>query len=282
MSEDNALPEWAQELVEQSQSNAVLFNELQKAFNCAPNDDARVQILSDLFSLFQEIEDRATRFSFFIKAAGLREVRSALTAKATELMGKGFIIKSVEPSKLVNILFVDTETTGLSATDEPISIGAVLCEVDADNGAILSEVVSYHGLREPFCEINPGALRVHGITKPQLKGKEFDLKELIGMFGAAKLVVAHNAEFDKGKLKAFNNAQWGCSCYEVNWPGEIGSRSLDAICRYFDIARVSPHDAMSDTRAMMEALSQKQLDGTTYLMDVIRKHQVVLDELDGY
>ncbi|MEO8417266.1 MAG: exonuclease domain-containing protein [Methylophilaceae bacterium] len=172
-------------------------------------------------------------------------------------------------------MFLDTETTGLSQDDQPISIGAVLAEIDLTNGVVLKEIASYYGLSEPSCKISEGAYRVHGISDSQLKNKEFDLKELVTMFGVAELIVAHNAAFDKRKLSFMGNTQqnWGCSCWDIDWPKEIGGRSLDVICKHFGINRPAIHNALSDTWAMINALQQTKDDGSTYLVHLLHKHR---------
>lgn len=172
-----------------------------------------------------------------------------------------------KPDSIANVLFVDTETTGVSENDEPISIAAVLTEVNIHTGLITNEVATYYGLREPFCQISQGAFSVHGITKASLKGKEFDIRELYSMFSVASVIVAHNAKFDKRMLRFLNDEShnWGCSCWDVDWPIEIGGRSLTAICEYFSIEKEFPHNALSDTRAMMAALQQKNHIDQTYL-----------------
>ncbi|MDI1308162.1 MAG: exonuclease domain-containing protein [Methylotenera sp.] len=173
-------------------------------------------------------------------------------------------------------MFIDTETTGLSKSDQPISVGAVLAEVDTRNGVILKEIARYYGLREPSCVITEGAYQVHGISDYQVKNKEFDLKELVTMFEVANLIVAHNAAFDKRMLSFMSDAQptWGCSCRDIDWPDEIGGRSLDAISKHFSLNRPVIHNSLSDTLVMIEALQQKKADGSTYLLNHIRKHRL--------
>jgi hypothetical protein len=120
----------------------------------------------------------------------MEETKASLEKERIKILTKGYSLNVLEPIPLINVLFVDTETTGLNKEDQPISIGMVLAEVETSTGLIKNRVAAYHGLREPSCEISSGAYSVHGISKASLAGKEFDFRELVTMFGAARLVVA--------------------------------------------------------------------------------------------
>lgn len=93
---------------------------------------------------------------------------------------------------------LDTETTGLSPTQghRVIEIGCV----ELINRRLTGQ--SYHVYLQPDREVEPGAMRVHGITNEFLKGKP-RFKEIYGEFKAfienAELII-HNAPFDVGFL----------------------------------------------------------------------------------
>jgi DNA polymerase III subunit epsilon len=93
---------------------------------------------------------------------------------------------------------LDTETTGLSPTQghRVIEIGCV----ELINRRLTGQ--SYHIYLQPDREVEPGAMRVHGITNEFLKGKP-RFKEIYGEFKAfienAELII-HNAPFDVGFL----------------------------------------------------------------------------------
>lgn len=164
--------------------------------------------------------------------------------------------------KLVAI--VDTETTGLSATDEPISVGVVLLEVDATDGDLLREVDFYYGRRMPSVPINPAAQAVHGISLTQLTGQVFDFMRLHKLLYSADLLIAHNADFDRRMLSRVKpkveNLAWACSMNSLagEWSRLTGGRrSLQAICDSLSIDRPEPHDALADCRALQAALLSK-------------------------
>lgn len=170
--------------------------------------------------------------------------------------------------KLVAI--VDTETTGVSSTDEPISVGIILLEVSGDDGRLLREVDSYYGLRKPAVPIHPQAQEVHGMTPSQLEGHAFDLTRLHQLLYSAQCVVAHNAAFDRRMLARVKpkveNLTWLCSMNALSpeWGCIAGSRSLQAICDALGIARQEPHNALDDCRALQAVLQCKA--GATLLM----------------
>lgn len=94
------------------------------------------------------------------------------------------------------------------------------------------------------------------------------------MLGVSGIVIAHNAKFDKKMLRFLSSArqpEWGCSCWDVDWPSDIGGRSLDAICMHYKINRPVIHNAMTDTRSMIEALQKESKIGKTYLSDIFEK-----------
>jgi DNA polymerase III epsilon subunit-like protein len=61
---------------------------------------------------------------------------------------------------MTKVLVLDTETTGISNTDEPIEVAAALYEVDLD-GNLVAKVDSYCGRREPSVPISFMALNSH-------------------------------------------------------------------------------------------------------------------------
>ena len=102
-----------------------------------------------------------------------------------------------ERASLVNessrrVAVIDTETTGLSADDQPISLGIILVEVD-DKGALLRELGRYYGTQEATVPIRPAAQRVHGMSAASLVGQRFDLVRVSELLSQAQIAVAHNA-----------------------------------------------------------------------------------------
>lgn len=152
------------------------------------------------------------------------------------------------------VAVVDTETTGLGADDEPISIGLILVEVD-EKGGLVAERDRYYGLRAPSVPIHPAAQRVHGMTAADLAGKAFDLQRVSGILSAAQVGIAHNASFDARMIaKVVQSApEWRCSLRQFPWVVETG-RKLEHVCESLGVHRPDPHNAMTDCEALLRCL----------------------------
>jgi len=90
-----------------------------------------------------------------------------------------------------NVVFLDTETTGL---------GGEVIELAIVDGA---GHVRFNGRFKPQREIEPGAAAVHGLTADILAGAPDwadCYNEIRGILEGAELVLIYNAEFDVGRL----------------------------------------------------------------------------------
>ena len=163
----------------------------------------------------------------------------------------------------VRVAVLDTETTGLASDDEPISLGIILLEVRLPKGEIISEISRYYGLRRPTVPINPQAQAIHGISIHSLAGLDFDYSIVCTILDQADYIVAHYAEFDKrmlGKiLVGVSDKIWICSVKNIYWSDfiEVTDRKLDTLCQYFNVERESPHNALSDTAALVSVLGNR-------------------------
>lgn len=273
MSEELLLPSWAYQVVSEISAASDDFSITMAAYNAEQDKQKKSIILATVLSKFAKVERLLCQWKFITKSTSLDSLKKDLQKERMQFVLDGFKVEEIATKRTVNILFVDTETTGIGKSDQPISVGAVLVEADIESGVISRNVASYYGLRSPSCEISSGAYAVHGMDKHSLEGKEFDLVELISMFGVAELVVAHNAKFDRRMLSFVDGNgkhEWGCSCWDIDWPSEIGGRSLDAICANFRIPRPEIHNAMADVESMIGALQKRSISGKTYLFDLLK------------
>jgi DNA polymerase-3 subunit epsilon len=264
------MPEWAYS--QNSEFNQILNCQIQRVerYFFETSLTRKADLLVEAMAAYLDLEDRARRFQFFLKVRGLTADKALLEDERKELFTQGVTVNWPISLNLVNVLFVDTETTGLGVRDQPVSIGAILAAISPNTGRCNHEIGEYYGLRQPSCPIAPGAVRVHGLTHKELSGKDFDYVAISAMVGVADLIVAHNAKFDQKMLSFLNidESLWSCSCYDISWPQGAGGRSLDAVCRYLNIDRVKPHNAMSDTRAMFRATQTCRANGLAYLADI--------------
>ena len=159
-------------------------------------------------------------------------------------------------------LIIDTETTGLEATDRVIELAILRFEFDAGTCQIYRITDSYGAYEDAGVPIAESATRVHGITQAHIEGKKFDDATVERICHGAHLVIAHNARFDRVMIEKryplFAGLAWGCSYSEVAWKdmGFAGS-SLEFIanrCGFFYEA----HGAMMDCRALLEVLHKTE------------------------
>lgn len=107
------------------------------------------------------------------------------------------------------ILILDTETTGIGASDEVIEV-AVL---DAHGRVLLDTLV------RPTRPIDPGAVRVHGLTDALLSdAPEWPLvyRELRALLRTARGIVTYNASFDRRLLEQ-TSARHGLTLPDTAW-----------------------------------------------------------------
>ena len=98
------------------------------------------------------------------------------------------------------ILGVDTETTGLTAEDRPIQIGAVLV-----NPVTWEVVDSWMSFVDPEKEIHPAAQAIHGISPEQVKGQPtmqeiWERSTFADWVKDSDVLFGHNIPFDANKL----------------------------------------------------------------------------------
>lgn len=164
----------------------------------------------------------------------------------------------------MRFLIVDCETTGLEEDDEPISIGAILCEyTELRTGEILQ---TYYSEQQPSRDISCEAHAIHGISEQQLRGELFNLELLSGLIDSAEIVLAHNARFDARmlckKLPHILRKSWRCTFNQLTYPNEVHRESLDLLCRLNGVERLSPHNALRDCQSLLGVLN-KRLGKTT-------------------
>jgi DNA polymerase-3 subunit epsilon len=156
-------------------------------------------------------------------------------------------------------IVLDTETTGIDHKKghRLIEVGCIEIEDLLPTGR------TFHRFIDPEREIEPDAIRVHGITNEMVRGKpkmEAICDELIEFLGDRK-IIAHNASFDRGfinmELERHNRVappteQWidTLEMARLKFPG--AANSLDALCRRFNIslAERDLHGALIDARLL--------------------------------
>lgn len=108
----------------------------------------------------------------------------------------------------LNPLFLDTETTGLSAADEICEIAIV----DLDGGVLINSLV------KPTKPIPPGASDIHGITNDMVQNAPTfcDLLPELGRILNGRIVMIYNVEFDIDKMTRSAEAN-SCGDFQGLW-----------------------------------------------------------------
>jgi DNA polymerase-3 subunit epsilon len=166
-----------------------------------------------------------------------------------------------EPLRMTTFVVVDLETTGGAAgTDSITEIGAVKVR----SGEVLGEFAS---LVDPGVPISPFISVLTGITDHMVSsapGIGIVLPSFLE-FAAGAVLVAHNAPFDIGFLKA------ACLGHGTRWPGaavvdtavlarrvltrdEVPNCKLATLAGFFHAATTPNHRALADARATVDVL----------------------------
>tara|TARA_B110000971_G_C19968214_1_gene481297 strand:+ start:679 stop:1374 length:696 start_codon:yes stop_codon:yes gene_type:complete len=163
--------------------------------------------------------------------------------------------------KIMNEIFLDTETTGLSPNDRH-KIVEIACIETLD---LIPTKKIFHKTINPKRDVPEGAYKVHGYSTEFLKDKQtFDkIADEFLNFIKDKKIIIHNASFDlsflnyelkliKKKEIKKDNIVDSLEIARGKFPGT--SNSLDALCRRFgiDLSRRLKHNALLDCELLRE------------------------------
>ena len=141
---------------------------------------------------------------------------------------------------------VDTETTGLFATDRIIEIGAIRVR----NCAV---VASFEKLVNPGIPISPGASKVNGITNSMVKhGPSFsEIQEEFLSFIGDDIIVGHNITFDlkfinRELCRPLQNRYIDTCKLARQYIDDVENHKLATLVDYFGINISQKHRALGD------------------------------------
>lgn len=150
-------------------------------------------------------------------------------------------------------LAVDIETTGLNQeNDRIIEVGAVLFEQG-------ERVKSFSKLINPLIPLPPRIVELTGITEEMLlkAGTESEVLSEFYEFAGEEILLGHNILFDFSFLKVAAS-RMGKSFIKRGldtlhlarlFHADLPSKSLDSMCKHYDIVRHESHRAVSDAIA---------------------------------
>lgn len=168
---------------------------------------------------------------------------------------------------------VDVETTGLDRDrDRIIELAVQRFRYDAQGRIV--EVGQPRVWREdPQVPLDPRITKLTGLTDADVAGQAIDEAAAISILASAKVIVAHNAAFDRPfiekRLPAIAGKPWGCSMADLDWL-ELGfeGKGLSHLvmqCGWFYEAHRAEHDVL----ALLYLLAHEVADGETILRKLI-------------
>jgi DNA polymerase III subunit epsilon len=118
-------------------------------------------------------------------------------------------------------IVIDLETAGLDPSkDEIIEVAMVKFRYSSD-GVVAGVIDTFQAFNQPSAPIPPEVVDLTGITDEMVAGAKVDAKALAFFIADAKIVIAHNAGFDRKFAERcwalFEHKHWACSATEVEW-----------------------------------------------------------------
>jgi len=175
----------------------------------------------------------------------------------------------------MRICFLDLETTGIDHKDDKIIEIAIKCvEITKENGQDIKVIDTYDSLQDPGIPIPESATRINGITDEMVKGHEIDWNQVSDIFKKSQLIVAHNAQFDRGftdkKIEISKNKVWGCSINDINWD-KRGFKAVkqELLCIWHGFYYDS-HRAMTDIDALIHLLTHVSYSDNKPIVELIK------------
>ena len=161
----------------------------------------------------------------------------------------------------IEVVVLDVETTGLDCKQhEIIELGLVKLLVSASTGGIHKIMGSLSLFEQPKVPITQEITDITHITQEMVAGETFDVLGIESIFNTVSLVIAHNAEFDRGffdtRFPTLQNLPWACSIKDIQWKnyGLEGRQlmSLVSQCGYFYEGHRADIDCIATLRLFMD------------------------------
>lgn len=128
----------------------------------------------------------------------------------------------VEEEKVFQVVFLDTETTGVSSeNDKIIELGMVKATFSLDRKVILTIDRFFDSFEDPCKPIPKEIQQLTHITDEMVAGHRINDDEVASFLAGRPLVVAHNASFDRPffdrRFPTLCDLSWACSIKDIPW-----------------------------------------------------------------
>lgn len=179
--------------------------------------------------------------------------------------------ENVAAEPVGRLAVIDTETTGMNPDDGDriIDLAIASCEYGMTSGTLYRVVARYEGLEDPEFAISPEITTLTGITDAMVRGQRLDEQAMLKALDGVRLIVCHNASFDRRFLESrfprFSNVSFACTFTELPWSHwGVGSGKLDYIGFRFGLFHEA-HRARADVD-MLTALLGERVPGEEDLL----------------
>lgn len=144
--------------------------------------------------------------------------------------------------------------------DRLIEFAAVPFTYRRDTGHVCRVGAPLIGLEDPGGPIPPAVTALTGIRDDMVRGRRVDDAAVEALLATARLVVAHNAAFDRKVLErrfpAFRDAYWACSHDDVPWAAHgVRGTKLDYLLLERCAGFFDGHRAEADCQAAIHLLA---------------------------
>jgi len=199
-------------------------------------------------------------------------------AQALEATGDYRILRRLKPNPTFNVvsgtnrltgIIVDVETTGTdTAGDEVIELGMIRFGFTPAGDVLDAEYV-FSAFRQPLLPISEEITRITGITEEMVAGCAIDEADVTTFISEAKIVIAHNAGFDRKfcerQWRGFDALPWACSLTEIDWKAEgFDGQKLGQLLAQIGLFH-DGHRAVEDCYALLAVLNHRLESSETVL-----------------
>ena len=158
-------------------------------------------------------------------------------------------------------MFLDVETTGFEPGRDRIIELAMVPFSYTEDGRIHRVYRPFTALEDPGTPIPKEIQELTTITDAMVAGQKIDDERVAELFGAADLVVAHNARFDRpfvdARFRDLPPTAWACSANEIPWRHVgIEGRKLEYIAYRYGVY-FGGHRAEVDCLVGVHILAQR-------------------------